>query len=102
MHRQVLAELLDEPDWLETPATQRSERLSRVLADEPGPAPTPTSDQARSTLRVFDAIRKRVTVETVTYGTHASGRPADPTIIDADYEDLDPPKSTGPSGWTRH
>ena len=52
--------------------------------------------------RVFEAIRKRVTVETVTYGSHASTRPADPTIIEAEYEDLDPPQSNGPSGWTRH
>ncbi len=51
---------------------------------------------------VYKFVRKRVTVETVHYGRRTEPGPTDPTIIDADYEDLDLPKSDGPSGWTRH
>jgi hypothetical protein len=47
--------------------------------------------------RILNFIRKRVTVQEFSYGTE---RPPKDTIIDAEYEDLDPPK--GPSGWTRH
>ncbi|MDJ1015958.1 MAG: FxsA family protein [Paracoccaceae bacterium] len=50
--------------------------------------------------RVFQAIRKRVRVQTFEYGDPR--KPADPTIIDAEYEDLDSPPRSGPSGWTRH
>ena len=52
---------------------------------------------------MYRAIRKRVNIETVQYGSRPQRAPEDPTIIDGDYEDLDPPKGQqGPSGWTRH
>ena len=47
--------------------------------------------------RIFNFLRKRVLVQKFDYGSNQDGGP---TIIDADFEDLDPPK--GPSGWTRH
>ncbi|MXQ08240.1 FxsA family protein [Alphaproteobacteria bacterium GH1-50] len=52
---------------------------------------------------MYRTIRKRVNIETVQYGSRPQRAPEDPTIIDGDYEDLDPPKGQqGPSGWTRH
>ena len=51
---------------------------------------------------VFRAIRKRIKIERVSYGARAPRSPSGETVIDADYEDLDPPKQDGPSGWTRH
>lgn len=51
---------------------------------------------------VFQAIRKRVNIQTVEYGTRAQPRPTNETVIDGDYEDLDIQKQDGPSGWTRH
>lgn len=47
--------------------------------------------------KIFNAIRSRVKVAHFTYG---DGRPRDPNVIDAEYQDLDAPK--GPSGWTQH
>ena len=51
---------------------------------------------------IFDAMRKRISVQEIRYGHH-SGRPPEPDIVDADFEVLDPEdKPNGPSGWTRH
>ena len=47
--------------------------------------------------RLYRFVRSRITVAEVQYG-----RPGRSTVIDADYEDLDVPPPTGPSGWTRH
>ena len=48
---------------------------------------------------LFHYIKSRITIQSVQYGARA---PQDDAIIDADFEDLDPPKNTGPSGWTQH
>jgi UPF0716 protein FxsA len=48
---------------------------------------------------LFRAIRSRIKVQSFQYGSQP---PRDDGIIDADFEDLDPPPRTGPSGWTRH
>lgn len=48
--------------------------------------------------QLFQFIRKRISVAQFSYGPDA--QPQDPDVIDAEFEDLDPPK--GPSGWTRH
>ena len=48
---------------------------------------------------LFHYIKSRITIQSVQYGARAS---QDDGIIDADFEDLDPPKNTGPSGWTQH
>lgn len=51
---------------------------------------------------IYRAVRKRVTIAEVRYGETKPQQP-EPTIIDADYEDLDQPgRQQGPSGWTRH
>lgn len=53
--------------------------------------------------KIFRFIRSRVKVASFSYGpdgTPGGGRPQDPTIIDAEYEEVEQPK--GPSGWTRH
>ena len=47
--------------------------------------------------RIFNFIRKRVVVKEFSYGTASH---PNQTVVDAEYEDLDPP--SGPSGWTRH
>ena len=57
---------------------------------------------------VFAWLRKRITVQSVRYGSAA--RPsADPSVIDGEFEEIDPdlPRPThrpsqSPSGWTRH
>lgn len=46
---------------------------------------------------VYRYVRDRVKVQSFSYGETP---PQDPDIIDAEFEELDPPK--GPSGWTRH
>jgi UPF0716 protein FxsA len=57
---------------------------------------------------VFRQIRSRISMRSAQYGsTHSSQSSAnrpnpDPTIIDAEFEDLDAPGPKGPSGWTRH
>lgn len=48
--------------------------------------------------RIYNFIRSRIVIEEVRYGRTQSGA----TIIDAEYEDLDVPPPTGPSGWQRH
>ncbi|MEE4173431.1 MAG: phosphoenolpyruvate carboxylase [Xanthomonadales bacterium] len=59
VHRHVLAELLETPDWAELDVHTRAERLTHLLE---GPMPAlpraPLSDQAQETLRVFEAIRE--------------------------------------------
>lgn len=47
--------------------------------------------------RLYRFIRERIVVENVRYGERGTS-----TVIDAEYEDLDVPPPTGPSGWTRH
>jgi phosphoenolpyruvate carboxylase len=59
VHRQVLAELLEIPEWTELDSHTRAERLTHVLAGtRPALPKAPLSDQAGETLRVFDAIRE--------------------------------------------
>lgn len=49
---------------------------------------------------VFQYLRSRIKVDTMTYGS-AGPQPRDDTIIDADYEEVPPKPRNGPSGWTR-
>ena len=51
---------------------------------------------------VLRYVRARVTVETFSYG--APPRPADPDIIDGEWEEVAPPRrpTHTPSGWTKH
>ncbi|HMB12882.1 MAG TPA: FxsA family protein [Roseovarius sp.] len=53
--------------------------------------------------RLFVELRKRVRVARFESGSQPRPDPQ-PDIIDADYEDLDVPKTSSgkPSGWTRH
>ena len=51
---------------------------------------------------VFRYIKKRVSIQTVHYGTQAGSTRGSGMTIDGDYEDLDIPPKDGPSGWTRH
>ena len=55
VHRQVLGELLGEPDWLELPAERRAARIAEALESKES-APLTQSPQARKTLAVFQAI----------------------------------------------
>lgn len=58
--------------------------------------------------RLFDEVKKRVHVETVSYGGRAdqpgAPRDEDGDIIDGDFTEVDPPRKPThqPSGWTRH
>lgn len=47
-------------------------------------------------------LKSRVRVESFEYG--APRKPADPDVIEGEWEDVTPPKrpTHGPSGWTRH
>lgn len=47
---------------------------------------------------VFEFVKRRVVVESFSYGPQGPDR--GPSVIDGDFEVVDPPK--GPSGWTRH
>ena len=51
---------------------------------------------------VFKAIKARINIQTVQYGTRPPQPRADETVIEGEYEDLDVPPHDGPSGWTRH
>jgi UPF0716 protein FxsA len=54
---------------------------------------------------VYKYLRSRVKVQSFEMGGQSRARPrADPTVIDADYEDVTPEKSEPqqPSGWTKH
>ena len=49
---------------------------------------------------IYQFIRKRITVQEIRYGTPPED--VDPTIIDAEYEDLaETSEQKGPSGWPR-
>ena len=53
----------------------------------------------------FRWLKSRIKVNSFSMGTSQTHRrPTDTTIIDADYQEIDPNKgsSGGPSGWTRH
>ena len=51
---------------------------------------------------IFRFVRNRIVIREVRYGSR-SETPADPNIIDAEYEDLGAPSEpSGSSGWTRH
>lgn len=49
---------------------------------------------------VFEYLRTRVRVETMTYGATRPA-PRDDGIIDGTYEEVPPKPRSGPSGWTR-
>jgi UPF0716 protein FxsA len=51
---------------------------------------------------MFQAIKKRVNIQTVSYGTRAGASPESETVIEGEYEELNIPPRDGPSGWTRH
>ncbi len=51
---------------------------------------------------MFNAIKKRVNIQTVQYGSRSGPAPTNETIIDAEYEEVDTTPTDGPSGWTRH
>ena len=48
---------------------------------------------------VFQFLRNRVNVQSFSYGTAPD---TDSGIIDAEFEEIDPQKPSGPSGWTQH
>lgn len=48
--------------------------------------------------RIYRFIKERVVIEQRT----PASRENDPTIIDAEFVDLEPPSRDAPSGWTRH
>lgn len=50
--------------------------------------------------RIFQYFRSKVSVQSVQYGQPAE-KAAD-IVIDADFEEVEPPTQNGPSGWTRH
>ncbi|NNE89678.1 MAG: FxsA family protein [Silicimonas sp.] len=49
--------------------------------------------------KLYQFIRSKVTVESVHYGQPQ--QPQDPSVIDAEYEEIKPKPQNGPSGWTR-
>ena len=55
VHRRVIAECLDEEDWLEQTAEQRTKRIIEALKTREN-APMTLSTRARKTLSVFQAI----------------------------------------------
>ncbi len=55
VHREVIASLLDDPQWLERPAAERAATLVSKLAGEI--EPIEGTDEVRATLDVFRAIR---------------------------------------------
>jgi len=51
---------------------------------------------------VYRFIRKRIRVETVSYGQNPGPRTGpDDTTIEGSYEEVPPSRRSGPSGWTR-
>lgn len=54
--------------------------------------------------KIYQFVRARVTVQSVQYGPQSgqTKESADSSVIDADYEELEPSDQNGPSGWTRH
>lgn len=50
--------------------------------------------------KIYKFVRARVSVQTVNYGQPSE--PVDPSVIDGEYEEVDPSSQNGPSGWTRH
>ena len=50
--------------------------------------------------KIYQFVRSRINVQTVQYGQPSKS--ADPSVIDADYEEVEPSPQKGPSGWTRH
>ncbi|QMU59325.1 MAG: FxsA family protein [Boseongicola sp.] len=50
---------------------------------------------------LFRSVKSKIKVQPVEFGSQ-SNESFDPTVVDVEYEDLDPPNSSGPSGWTRH
>ena len=50
--------------------------------------------------RIFQFFRSKISIQSMQYGQPAE-KPGD-IIIDAEFEEMDPPTKTGPSGWTRH
>lgn len=52
--------------------------------------------------RIYEAVRRRLVI-TDLRRRRPHARPADPGVIDGEYEEVDPTQqSRGPSGWTRH
>lgn len=51
---------------------------------------------------IYRTVRKRMIVTEIDLRSRSKG-PTVPDIVDAEFEDIEPPKrSSGPSGWTRH
>lgn len=51
---------------------------------------------------IFEALRKRIVLTELRYGERPRS-PANPDIIEGDFEEVDAPaRDQGPSGWTRH
>ena len=51
--------------------------------------------------KVFEFLRARIKVQTI-HAHDRSSASVDNTVIDAEYEELEPEPKDGPSGWTRH
>jgi len=48
---------------------------------------------------VFQFFRSRINVQNFRYG---AAKDHESSVIDVEYEEVEPPKSSGPSGWTQH
>lgn len=48
---------------------------------------------------VFQFFKRRINVQSFSYGNTSN---SDDGVIDVEFEEVDPPKPTGPSGWTQH
>ena len=48
---------------------------------------------------VFQFAKRRINVQSFSYGDVPN---SDDGAIDVEFEEVDPPKPTGPSGWTQH
>jgi phosphoenolpyruvate carboxylase len=67
-HRDVMADLLDDPGWSDRPADERVRRLHELLADDSvsaGPAPTDRARRALEAFRAMDEGRRRFGREAV-------------------------------------
>lgn len=51
---------------------------------------------------LFDLLKSRIQGAASAEGRAGARSPTEPELIDAEYEDVEAPKSSGTSGWTRH